>query len=74
VKAYVLIKTVDGSAVVSETLRSMPGINSVEEVTGALDAVAVATAESVSDLLETVVAKIRQLPGVLHVLPAPLIC
>ncbi len=37
-KAYVLIKTVDGSAAVSEILGSMPGIESVEEVSGALDA------------------------------------
>ena len=72
-KAYVLIKTQDGSGAVSETLRGMPGIESVEEVTGALDAIAVATVESLSDLVDTVLAKIRQLPGVLHVLPAPLI-
>ena len=70
-KAYVLIKTVDGSTVVSETLRSMPGIESVEEVSGALDAIAVADVDS--DLLESVVAKIREVPGVLHVLPATLV-
>jgi hypothetical protein len=49
----------------------MPGIDSVEEVTGALDAIAVATADS--ELLQTVVEQIRELPGVLHVLPAPLV-
>ena len=69
-KAYVLIKTVDGSAVVSETLRSMPGIESVEEVTGALDAIAVATVDSD---LQRLVEQIRELPGVLHVLPATLV-
>ena len=69
-KAYVLIKTQDGSVAVSETLRRMPGIESVEEVTGALDAIAVATVDSD---LQSVVERIRHLPGVLHVLPAPLI-
>ena len=70
-KAYVLIKTMDGSAAVSETLRSMPGIESVEEVSGALDAIAVADVDP--DLLQSVVAQIRVLPGVLHVLPATLV-
>jgi DNA-binding Lrp family transcriptional regulator len=72
VKAYVLIKTADGSAVVSEALRSMPGIDTVEEVTGPVDAIAVANVES-ADLVEGVLERIRELPGVLHVLPAPLI-
>ncbi len=70
-KAYVLIKTADGSASVGEALRSMPGIESVEEVRGALDAIAVADVDP--DLLKSVVERIRELPGVLHVLPAPLI-
>ena len=70
-KAYVLIKTLDGSAAVSETLRSMPGIESVEEVSGALDAIAVADVDP--ELLESVVDQIRELPGVLHVLPATLV-
>jgi DNA-binding Lrp family transcriptional regulator len=51
----------------------MPGIESLQEVTGALDVIALAAAESLSELLETVISKIRALPGVLHVLPAPLI-
>jgi DNA-binding Lrp family transcriptional regulator len=72
VKAYVLIKTVDGSRSVAAALRGMPGIELTDEVTGAFDAIALATAGSVSDLLERVVSKIRELPGVLHALPAPL--
>jgi hypothetical protein len=51
----------------------MPGIELTDELSGAFDAIALATAGSVSDLLEKVVSKIRELPGVLHALPAPLI-
>jgi len=72
-RAYVLIKTQDGSRSLGAALRAMPGIERIEEVTGALDVIALATAESVSDLLERVVSKIRELPGVLHALPAPLV-
>jgi DNA-binding Lrp family transcriptional regulator len=72
VKAYVLIKTQNGSAAVSEALRSMPGFESTEEVTGALDAIALVDVESLSELFDSVLPKVRELPGVIHVLPAPL--
>jgi hypothetical protein len=73
VKAYLLIKTSDGSASVGAAVRSMPGIDTTDEVSGALDVVAVATVDSISDLFDTVLPRIRELPGVIHVLPAPLV-
>jgi hypothetical protein len=73
VKAYVLIKTQDGSASVGAALRTMPAIVSTDEVTGAVDVIAMASVDSMSDLFDSLLPSIRQLPGVIHVLPAPLV-
>lgn len=72
-KAYVLIKTADGSRSVAAALQAIRGIESTDAVTGPFDAIALVTARSISDLEESVISKIRDLPGVLHALPAPLI-
>jgi len=72
-KAYVLIQTQAGSAPVGLALKGIPGIEATDDLTGAFDAIAMVTVESMRDLLGTVIQKIRELPGVTRVLPAPLV-
>lgn len=72
-KAFVLIQTHAGSEPLAAALRAIPGVEWTDDLTGPFDAIALASAESTRDLLETVVAKIRGLPGVTRALPAPLV-
>jgi len=73
VKAYVLIQIHAGSEPIGAALRAIPGIESADDLTGPYDAIAVAGAESIAALFETVVSRIRELPGVIQALPAPLV-
>ncbi len=72
-KAYVLIQIHAGSEPIGAALRAIPGIESADDLTGPYDAIAVAGAESIAALFETVVSRIRELPGVIQALPAPLV-
>lgn len=72
-EAFVLIQTQSGSGPVGAALRAIPGIESTNDLTGPFDAIALASAESMGDLLQTVVSRIRELPGVTRALPAPLV-
>ncbi|HEY3210653.1 MAG TPA: Lrp/AsnC ligand binding domain-containing protein [Actinomycetota bacterium] len=72
-KAFVLVQTQNGSQPLAAALRSIPGIEWTDNLTGAFDAIALARAESMRDLLETVVERIRELPGVTRALPAALV-
>lgn len=72
-KAFVLIQKQSGREPVGAALRGIPGVESANDLTGAYDAIALANAESVGDLFETVLPRIRGLPGVTHALPAPLV-
>ena len=67
---YLLIQTRAGTGSVADTLRAIPGITSVDDVTGAFDAVAVA-GDSSWDVAEAIVPAIRRVPGILRVLTAP---
>jgi AsnC-like helix-turn-helix protein len=72
-RAYVLIQTRAGSEPVGSALRAIPGVESTNDLTGPFDAIALASAESERDLFEMVVPRIREVPGVIQALPAPLI-
>jgi DNA-binding Lrp family transcriptional regulator len=73
VRAYVLIQTEAESEHVAQELRAIPGIVSAEHVTGAYDAIVVARAGSMRQLSEVILPEIRNLPGVMHAIPAPLL-
>lgn len=72
-KAFVLIQTQAVNEPIANVLRTFPEIESAEDLTGPYDAIALATAGSTRELLDIVVPKIRELPGVTRVLPAPLV-
>jgi hypothetical protein len=71
-KAFVLIQTQTVNEPIAEVLRTLPDIESAEDLTGPYDAIAVAIAGSTRELFDVVVPRIRELPGVTRVLPAPL--
>src|SRR3989442_7995305 len=73
VKAFVLIQKLAGTDPVGESLRAIPGIVRVDDLTGPFDAIALAHAESTEDLFRGVVAAVRELPGVTQALAAPLV-
>jgi Lrp/AsnC ligand binding domain len=73
VQAFVLIQTENGTPPIAASLRSIPGVESSDDLTGAFDAIALATAETVQDLFDRVLTAIRSLPGVVRALPAPLV-
>ena len=72
-RAYVLIQTDARAAPLSDALRGIPGVISAQDLTGAFDAIALASSASTRTLLENVVAQIRALPDVVRALPAPLV-
>jgi DNA-binding Lrp family transcriptional regulator len=71
--AYVLIQKLSPETPLAGLLRSIPGILSAEDTTGAYDAIAVARSGSTAELTEGIVSEIRRLPGVTRAIPAPLI-
>ena len=72
-KAFLLIQRDGGGRSLAEPLRALGGVEFelVDDVTGPFDAIALVDAPSPRDLFETVVPTIRALPGVTHVLSAP---
>jgi AsnC-like helix-turn-helix protein len=72
-RAFVLIQADPGPEPLATSLRSIPGILEAESVRGAFDAIVLAQAASVRELMQDVVARIVALPGVRRALPAPLI-
>lgn len=68
-KAFVLIQA---DRPLAQVLRTLPEIESADDLTGPFDAIALASAASSRELLEGVLPRIRELPGVTRVLPAPL--
>ena len=74
VKAFLLIQSDRNHEPLAQQLRTLPGLRFefADDVSGPFDAVALVDAESSRDLLETLVPRIRALPGVMHVLSAPL--
>lgn len=72
-QAYVLIQTEANRQPIAETLRSLPGVLTAEDLSGPFDAIALATSDSSRGLMEQVVDEIQRLPGVLRALSAPLV-
>jgi DNA-binding Lrp family transcriptional regulator len=72
-RAYVLIQTETETGLLAEELRTVPGVVSAENLTGAYDAIAVARSDSMRYLDEVILPEIRKLPGVTRALPAPLL-
>jgi DNA-binding Lrp family transcriptional regulator len=65
VKGYLLIQTQMGKAKsVVDEVRKLPGILSVDVVTGSWDAIAVVSGESIQQIGEMVTSKVRKINGV----------
>jgi DNA-binding Lrp family transcriptional regulator len=65
VKGYLLIQTQMGKAKsVVEEVRKLPGIVTVDIVTGSWDAIAVISGESIQQLGEMVTTTVRNIEGV----------
>jgi len=73
VRAYVLIQTEEKTESLAHELRAIPGVVAAVDVRGAYDAIAVARSDSMRHLTEVILGEIRQLPGVVRALPAPLL-
>jgi DNA-binding Lrp family transcriptional regulator len=73
VRAYVLVQKESTGEPLSLQLMSVPGVLSAEDLTGAYDAIVLAAADSMRQLIDRVISKILALPGVTRALPAPLI-
>lgn len=64
-KAFVLIETVVGKTKdVVGSLKKMPGVKSVDAVTGPYDVIAVIEGETLNDIGEVVTSKIHPVPGI----------
>ncbi len=64
-KAFILIETDIGkSKVVTDVLRKLEGVDSVDIVTGPYDVIAVICGETLNDMGELVTRKIHPVPGI----------
>lgn len=74
VQAYVLIQTEVGkAAVVAEEVRSIPGVDSADDVTGPYDVIVRASSEDVDSLGKLVVARIQAVDGITRTLTCPVV-
>ncbi len=69
-KAYVLVQTDPRTHRIAELVRAVPGIVFAQDITGAYDALALAGSDQSGDALGVILGHIRELPGVIHALPA----
>jgi DNA-binding Lrp family transcriptional regulator len=74
VQAYVLIQTEVGkAAIVAEEVRTIPGVDSADDVTGPYDVIVRASAGDVDQLGKLVVAKIQAISGITRTLTCPVV-
>jgi hypothetical protein len=73
VNAYVFVQKDRRGQPLAPLLRTIPGIMSADDTSGAYDAIATASAGSIRQLIDQVVAAVSRLPGVTRAIPAPLI-
>jgi hypothetical protein len=73
VNAYILVQHDRRGTSLASLLRSIPGVVSAEDTSGAYDAVVMACAESVRSLLDEVVEAIKRIPHVTRAITAPLL-
>ncbi|HET6850278.1 MAG TPA: Lrp/AsnC ligand binding domain-containing protein [Gaiellales bacterium] len=74
VGAYVLIQTEVGkAATVAETIRSLDGVASADDVTGPYDVIVRVEAETVDELGKLVVANVQAVQGITRTLTCPVV-
>jgi DNA-binding Lrp family transcriptional regulator len=74
VQAFVLIQTEVGKAAnVAEQVRTIPGVESADDVTGPYDVIVKAEAPDVDALGKLVVAKIQSIEGITRTLTCPVV-
>jgi DNA-binding Lrp family transcriptional regulator len=74
VQAYVLIQTEVGkAALVAEEVRTIPGVENADDVTGPYDVIVRASAEDVDQLGKLVVAKVQAIDGITRTLTCPVV-
>lgn len=74
VQAYVLIQTEVGkAALVAEEVRTIPGVQAADDVTGPYDVIIRASAEDVDQLGKLVVAKVQAIAGITRTLTCPVV-
>ncbi len=74
VQAYVLIQTEVGkAAIVAEEVRTIPGVESADDVTGPYDVIVKASADDVDQLGKLVVAKVQAIEGITRTLTCPVV-
>lgn len=74
VQAYVLIQTEVGkAALVAEEVRTIPGVQNADDVTGPYDVIVRASAEDVDQLGKLVVAKVQAIEGITRTLTCPVV-
>jgi hypothetical protein len=70
-QAYVLVQTDTRRREIAEELLAISGIVFAEDVTGPYDTIALAQEDPGTDDLQGMLEQVRQLPGVIHALAAP---
>jgi DNA-binding Lrp family transcriptional regulator len=74
VHAYILIQTEVGkAATVAEAISGIPGVTSSEDVTGPYDVIVRATADTVDQLGQLVVARVQEVEGITRTLTCPVV-
>ncbi|HKZ25190.1 MAG TPA: Lrp/AsnC ligand binding domain-containing protein [Acidimicrobiia bacterium] len=74
VQAFVLIQTEVGkAALVAVEVRTIPGVESADDVTGPYDVIVKAVADDVDSLGKLVVAKIQAIEGITRTLTCPVV-
>lgn len=74
VEAYVLIQTEVGkAALVAEEVRTIPGVETADDVTGPYDVIVKAAADDVDQLGKLVVAKVQAIEGITRTLTCPVV-
>lgn len=74
VRAFILIQTEVGKAAsVSAEIRTIPGIETSDDVTGPYDVIARATTESIEELGRVVVNRIQLIEGIQRTLTCPIV-
>ena len=74
VHAYILIQTEVGkAAAVAAEISGIPGVTSSEDVTGPYDVIVHASADSVDQLGQLVVARVQNVDGITRTLTCPVV-
>jgi DNA-binding Lrp family transcriptional regulator len=72
VEAYILIQTAVNAPDVARMIRSIPGIDSADDVSGPYDVIVRAVAPDLNALGELVVSRIQAVDGITRTLTCPI--